>query len=67
MIYKNVEFCSLSQQQVAEAFRKSDRTIRQWTVWGMPRNDDGSYRLWSVIDWFAEHQRNGVVLRPWET
>ena len=44
-------FDSLSQEQMAEAHAVSVRTIRTWTGWGMPRNEDGTYSVPATWKW----------------
>lgn len=46
-----VDFRKLSQKQIASALGESDRTIRNWTKKGMPRNPDKTYDLPAVIKW----------------
>lgn len=66
MIYENVDFQRLSQGQLAEAHRRSTRQIREWTRWGMPRNEDGTYHLARTVAWRIKNTgRDGVVWRPW--
>lgn len=59
---EKLKFHALSQRETAEAHEVSVRTIQLWTAAGMPREEDGRYRLAATIRWRARNtSTNGSV------
>lgn len=53
MRHANVDFEQLTQRQLAEAHAVTERTIRSWTAYGMPRQANGRYSLADTVRWRA--------------
>lgn len=52
----HIDFSRLSQHQVADMLAISARTVRRWTLDGMPRRRDGTYVSANVVAWLLTRE-----------
>jgi hypothetical protein len=62
MAKPSIDFFRLNQKQIAAAHGVSDRQVRTWREWGLPRNDDGTYCLVATVLWrIRNSDYDGIV------
>lgn len=46
----------MTQAELARALGRTPETIRNWTIAGCPRRDDGNYMLAEVVTWYGKRE-----------